>query len=197
MKNTNQLTKYKQPPGQHDYDAIQSVIDGVEEVARQCENRWGVGRLELLVSNDLREKFRRQLVRFNEAIEEHDVARVRITGAAMQRAWAALDQAATEAGAQLLAPEYWEALLPDGRVIAFCRDNVDAFAVFREGRLMDIWSTNEILQLIKSFPEIVLAKDTFPGATVTSARSKQLLDTLETEDDLYYPDQLEDAEVEK
>jgi hypothetical protein len=192
----NKLTTYTQPPGQHDYDAIQSVIDGVDEVARCCENRWGVGRLELLVSNDLREKFRRQLKRFNDAITEHDVARVRITGAAMQRAWQALDQAATEAKAPLLAPEYWEAQLTDGRLVAICRANVDAHAVVIEGRAIDVWTTQELIRVIENFPEVALAKATFPGATVISAKSKRALDMSEGEQDLYYPDQFDDAEAE-
>lgn len=193
----NKLTQYKQPPGQHDYDAIQSVIDGVDEVARQQEARWGVGRLELLVSNDLREKFRRQLKRFNDAITEHEVAQVRKSGEGMKRAWQALDQAATEAGAAPLSPEFWEVQLSDGRVIAFCRDRVDAFAVFRAGRYIDVWSTQEVMQLIEKFPEIALAKTTFPGATVVSARSKRVLDTPVGDEDFYYPDQLEDAEADE
>jgi hypothetical protein len=41
--NTKQISRYE-------HDAIQAVIDGVDETARRGEDKWGVGRLELLVS---------------------------------------------------------------------------------------------------------------------------------------------------
>jgi hypothetical protein len=157
-----------------EHDAISSVVAGVDETARQQEAKWGVGRLELLVSNELREKFRRQLRRFNDAITEQDVHQIRQAGAAMQRGWEALDEAATEAGAEPLKENMWEILLPDGRVVAFCQDNMNAYAVFRAGRNVDVWTPEEMARLIVSFPEIALAKQTFPGTTVISARSKQI-----------------------
>ena len=170
-----------------EYDAIQSVVDGVDEDARRQEAKWGVGRLELLVPDELREKFRRQLTRFNEAIIKQSVYDVRQSGAAMRRGWEALDRAATAAGAEPLKEDMWEILLPDGRVVAFCRDNTHAYAVFRSGRKVDVWTPEEIARLIDKFPEIALAKKTFPGATVVSARSKQ------TEDDVPFDDERDDS----
>jgi hypothetical protein len=156
-----------------EHDAIQSVVGGVEHLARQMEDKWGVGRLELLVADELREKFRKQLRRFNDAITQQDVHQVRQTGAGMQRGWEALDKAATAADAEPLKEDMWEILLSDGRVVAFCRDNAHAYVTFRSGRLVDVWTPEEIARLIEKFPEIALAKQTFPGATVVSARSKQ------------------------
>jgi hypothetical protein len=158
--------------GWQEYDAIQSVVDGVDEVARQQEAKWGVGRLELLVSDDLREKFRRQLRRFNEAVTEHDVERVRQAGAAMRRGWEALDKAAAEAGAPTLDPDIWEIPLSNGRVVALCRGRADAFAAARAGRHIDVWTTEEIARVIEKFPEIALAKQTLPGALVERIRVK-------------------------
>src|SRR5678816_873764 len=173
----------------HVYDAIGSVVDGLDEVARQQEAKWGVGRLELLVDDELRTKFRRQLRRFNEAITDNDVERVRQSGAAMRRGWEALDQAATKAGAKPIDPEIWEINLADGRVVALCKTIPEAFAVSRSGRYIDVWTVEEIARLIEKFPEIALAKETFPGALVESARSKKVpeptddvdLDMSETE----------------
>ncbi len=51
-----------------DLFAIRSVIDGVDHVAVEMENKWGVGRLRLLVDDDMRERFDRQAMLFNEAI---------------------------------------------------------------------------------------------------------------------------------
>lgn len=162
-----------------EYDATQAVIDGVDEVARQMETKWGVGRLELLVSDELREKFRKQARRFNEAITQHDVESVRQAGAGMRRGWEALDKAATEAGAQQLDPDIWEIQLSDGRVVALCRTKADAFATYRAGRHVDVWTTDEIKRLIESFPQIALAKQSFPGALVENVRTKGLVEPAE------------------
>lgn len=165
----------------YDYEAIQSVVDGVDEAARQQEVKWGVGRLELLVSDELREKFRKQLRRFNEAVIAHDVERVRQAGQAMRRAWEALDRAAEQADAKVLDPEYWEIGLSDGRVIALCRTKHDAYERHRQDRYVDVWTTEEIARLIESFPEIALAKSTFPGARIESVRAKRISEPVEEE----------------
>lgn len=179
-------SKYKpeQTPAYSKYDAaaIDSVIDGVMATQRQYEDKWGVGRLELLVDDELRLKFRDQYNRFNEAVMEHNVVLVRTRGAAMNRAWVALDQAATAAGAPTLHPEVWEIELPDGRVIAFCRHLHDSFHVARSGRAIEIWTPEEIVRVITSFPEIALAKDVFPGATVVSIKPKRLPEPETNED---------------
>ena len=36
---------------------IQAIVDGLDEIARGMERKWGVGRLRLLVSDLLRSKF--------------------------------------------------------------------------------------------------------------------------------------------
>jgi hypothetical protein len=158
----------------YEQDAINSVVDGIDQLARTMEDKWGVGRLELLVDDTLREKFRRQLRRFDQAVAQHDVAQVRISGGAMRRGWEALDKVATEAGKQPLDPEFWEIQLPDGKIIAFCRNKVDAFALVRMGRWLDVWTVEEVAGIIHRFPEISLAKKTFPGLVVVSARPKTI-----------------------
>jgi len=166
----------------HVYDAISSIVDGADEAARQREAKWGVGRLELLVNDELRTKFRRQVRRFNEAITDGDVERVRQSGAAMRRGWEALDHAATKMGAKPIDPEIWEINLSDGRVVALCKTLPDAFATVRSGRYVDVWTVEEIARLIEKFPEIVLAKETFPGVLVQSVRAKQPAEPLDDED---------------
>lgn len=161
-----------------EYDAIQAVIDGVDQVAQQMERKWGVGRLELLVSDELREKFRRQQRRFNEAIQERDVYKVRQAGDGLRRGWSALNAAATSAGAKELSPLVWEIQMPDGRVAAFCRDNTDAYAATWTGRYVDVWTIDEIARIIERFPEIALAKQTFPGAVLKNIRPKRIAEPI-------------------
>ncbi len=154
------------------YEAIAAVTAGVDDVARQMEDRWGVGRLPLLVDDELREKFARQLRRFDEAIGSNDVERVRQTGAATTRAWLALDQAATKSGAKQLQPDCWEVQLEDGRVVALCRTNTEAHAEVRSGRHVEVWTVDEIARIMFAFPGLGNAKQIFPGAIVESVRAR-------------------------
>lgn len=164
------------PPGWAEYDAIQSVIEGVDEVAKRYEAKWGVGRLDLLVSDDLREKFRKQQSRFDAAIMEHDLDGVRKSGAGMKRAWEALDLSAIVGGHQPLEPNVWEVAMPDGHVIAFVQTNAEAAVITRSGRYLEVWTVTEIARVIEKFPDIALAKQTFPGATVKAVRFKKPVD---------------------
>jgi hypothetical protein len=162
---TKQISRYE-------HDAIQSVVEGVDEAARRSEDKWGVGRLELLVGDELREKFRRQQRRLTRPLKSQDVEQVRSAGGAMRRGWEVLSQAATEAGAEPLSPEVWEIAMTDGRVVALCRNQADAYHAFRAGRHADVWTLEEVKRLIEAWPEIALAKQTFPGAEVVSARMR-------------------------
>lgn len=155
-------------------DRMQALIDGVDEVAKAAEAKWGVGRLRLLVSDELREKFDRQGRLLNQAIWTGDLDGVG-TGAethapAMRRGWQALDAAATAAGAQPLSPAVWEVPLSGGRVAALVRSVAEVHQVAREGRYVQVWSVDEIARLIDAFPEVVKAKEVFPGAEVLCGR---------------------------
>jgi hypothetical protein len=164
------------PPGWSEYDAIQSVIEGVDEVAKQYEAKWGVGRLDLLVPDDLREKFRKQQFRFDAAIMSHDIEAIRKSGAAMKRAWEALDAVAVECGNQPLELNVWEVAMSNGHVAAFVQTNAEAAIVTRSGRYLEVWTLAEVARVIDKFPEIALAKQTFPGATVKVVRFKKPVD---------------------
>lgn len=160
------------PPGWSEHKAMAVIIDGLDEVSRSYEAKWGVGRLDLLVSDELREKFRKQVIRLNQAIIDHDLEPLRKSAEAMKRAWVVLESAAIADGRKPLEPDVWEIPMPGGRVVAFTRTNAEAAAVTRSGRYLDVWTVNEIARVIDKFPEIALAKETFPGALVASVRTK-------------------------
>src|SRR6187455_446643 len=82
--------------------AGRSYIDGADQTAAEMEAKWGVDRLRLLVSPDLREKFDRQRYLFNQAIWHGELEVVRREAGRMVTAWLALDKAATAAGKQPL-----------------------------------------------------------------------------------------------
>lgn len=161
-------------PSWQEYDAISAITAGVDAVAVEMEQRWGVGRLPLLVDDVLREKFVRQLRRFDEAIMSNDVERVRTSGAATKRAWQALDDQATSSGQKQLQPDCWEVRLEDGRVVALCRTDAEAHAEVRSGRHVEVWTIDEIARIMFAFPGLGNAKQVFPGATVESVKARRL-----------------------
>ncbi len=152
------------------YSSIQAVIDGVDIDAVEMEKKWGVGRLRLLVSDDLRERFDRQGEKFNRAVWAADVGDVRKHGNGMHRAWLALDEAATEAGARPLDPVVWETRIGD-RVLAIVQTTAEAHAISSDGRAREVWTMEEIGRVLVAFSQQVgEAKQVFPGCEVVSVR---------------------------
>ena len=153
------------------YEETRSWIDGVDEVARAMELRWGVDRLRLLVGDDLRARFDRQAQKWNDAIWSGSLADVKVHAEGMRRGWQALDKAATEAGAQHLHPEVWEAATPSGRVVAIVRTSAEAHHVAREHRDMEVWTMAEVGRMVEHYANSIGAvKDAFPGACVVGVK---------------------------
>jgi hypothetical protein len=150
---------------------IQALIDGLDQVAFAMERKWGVGRLRLLVSDFLQAKFDEQKDRLDAALATGDEGHVSVQIEGMRRAWAALDLAAHEAGAQPLAPEVWECVLPStGEVVSLVRTAEEAHHVARECR---VFTVAEVAILIEALGDGVLnVKQKFPGAAVTGIRRK-------------------------
>ena len=148
----------------------QAAIDGADQVAVEAEAKWGAGRLRLLVSPELREKFDRQRYLFNQAIWHGDLEQVRVQSARMTAAWRALDGAAEANGAEVLSAEVWEIALEDGTVAAIVRSPEDARAVARDGRKLVVYSLDEIARILSHHSAVNEAKMVWPGATVEAVR---------------------------
>ena len=152
------------------YISAQAHIDGADELAHQMELRWGAGRLRLLVSPELREKFDRQRYLLNQAIWHGDLEAVRRETSRMAAAWMALERAAVAARALVMSPEVWEVRLEDGSVAAIVRSPEEAHAVVASGRKLAVYTLDEIGRILSHHSAVIEAKLTFPGATVEAVR---------------------------
>jgi hypothetical protein len=153
------------------YIAGRAYIDGADETACEMEAKWGADRLRLLVSPELREKFDRQRYLFNQAIWHGELEDVRRESGRMVKAWLALDAAAGSAGKPKLSPRVLEVAIDGGRcVAAIVASDHDAAAVNADGREVVVYTLEEIGRLLASYPNIAVAKQVFPGATVTEIR---------------------------
>ncbi len=153
---------------------IRAIIDGLDQVAVEMERKWGIDRLRLLVSDFLRAKFDAQKGKLDAAIATNREVYIRAQAEGMKRAWAALDKAATDAGAKPLSPDVWECVLSSGEVISIVRTEAEANHICRECRVFTI---DEIALVIDGLPDAVLeAKKVFPGAAVTGVRERKPID---------------------
>ena len=135
------------------------------------EQKWGVGRLRLLVDPELREKFDRQRYLLNQAIWHGDLEAVRREASRMTAAWMALDRAAEALGAPMLDPlVWWEVRLVNGTVAAIVKSLDDAKAVIAVDRRMVVYTLEEIGRILSHHTAVTEAKLTFPGATVEAVR---------------------------
>lgn len=164
------------------YIAGRAYLDEADATAADMENKWGPGRLRLLVSPELREKFDRQRYLLNQAIwHGKSVEDVRTQAGRMVKAWLALDKAATEAGKEQLDPMVWEVVLPDQSVAAIVPSDAHAGLVRADGRKLAVYTLEEIARLLGHDRALFVAKLTFPGATVVEVR-KTVSDPLEAFD---------------
>ena len=151
--------------------------EAVQASQSAAERTWGAGRLERLVGEAapaLLARFRRQQETWRAALEAAWLAEyltgdllgaVEAKAGAMQRAWAALDTWASEAGHRPIAPWVWEVWLADGSVAAFVQDDEQASKVIADGRYLSVYTPKEVARLIDVLPEAFkIAKTTWPGA---------------------------------
>jgi hypothetical protein len=164
------------------YLAGRAELDGADLIADAMERKWGVGRLRLVVSTELREKFDRQRYLLNQAIWHGDLEAIRREAKRSVAAWTALDRAACASGATPVSPAVWEVALGNGAVAAIVRDVADASLARAEGRQGAIYTLEEIGRLLAGFPALARAKEVWEGAAVVSGRAypSDPLDAIET-----------------
>lgn len=149
-----------------------AITDGVDFIASEMERKWGIGRLRLLVNDDLRSRFDAQAEKFDAAIQSAQTDLLSVQAEGMKRAWQALDKAATAAGQQPLSAEVWEVKLPGSeKIVAVVRTTSEAHMVATPDR--ETWTLSEIAHLIEHAGSIIAdIKRTFPGAEITAIHGK-------------------------
>jgi len=153
------------------YISGRASLDEADALEVELELKWGRDRLRLLVDTALREKFDRQRYLTSQARWHGQLDDVQREAKRMAAAWKALDKAATESGAQVLDPAMWEVTLEDGTVATLVREPQLANRVLADGRRINVYTLQEIANMISAFPEVVKAKETFPGAKVEKTKT--------------------------
>jgi hypothetical protein len=151
---------------------INSIISGVDKVAIEMERKWGINRLRMLVPDADREKFDRQTANFDMVIGTSDTNEIRLHADSMKLAWAALDEIANAAGAEILKPDIWEIRLPgSGDIVAFVRTEAEAYRLARDGQ--EAYTAADIAAAIEGLGKTSRhIKRMWPGAKVERVEVK-------------------------
>jgi hypothetical protein len=174
----SRVTQYASPSS---YDKVQSAVLEYDKAATIYEERWGRDRLADLANPALRERFYQQIYRMNQAISAVDHREVAHQVSVTLRGYAALEAAALEAGHKPLEGRFWDAPMPDGRVLCVCPDHHEAGKVARQRKGEDVlvYSVEEVANILATngAAEAVNAvKAAFPGATATGSRKAEVFD---------------------
>ena len=120
-----------------DYARFKLSLVAVDQAFFASEQRWGVGRLERVVSPATLAAYQRGWTAYREALEAGDPDGLEAIGPKMVQALAVMAAEAEAAGCRPLDVATWEAALPDGRVLVVVNTQAEASAVLRASKAAD------------------------------------------------------------
>lgn len=163
-----------------DHDRWLLATRDADEAFRASEAKWGIGRLERLVSRATLEAYRKGWLAYREALAGSidDLERI---APKMVRALHAMDAEATAAGHGPLEVTRWEAATNDGRVLVLVRTVAEAHAIAREPKAdgapeLVIWSMEEAARVLSAYGVVSDIKAAWPGAECVRASGVQMRD---------------------
>ena len=161
---------------------VRSAIIELDKIVSDMETRWGIDRLPELIDEQLRERFNLQLDRLNKSIEMDVGVEVKTEAEAMARAYQHIEKVAIANGHKELTGEFWQAPMPDGRVVAITQNFEEQHKVSKQYPDMLVYSVQEVANILANWKDhevAVMTKHLFPGAEVTAVRSKEMTDDQE------------------
>lgn len=156
--------------------ACDMALAPFDRAARESERKWGVNRLEGLVSPETAARYGSALGKLNAAIDANDPADTAARAAVCIRGMAAMEAEAIAAGHQPIKAEAWE-IDVDGVTCAILKDDASwpKYAELRPG--VRIYSLREVGNALAAYGQTVAAvKDLWPGARVTAVRERTQLE---------------------
>ncbi len=149
-------------------EAVTEALRPLDRIAVEMEGKWGVGRLQRLVTPEIAARFGSAKDKLNDAIRANDGDEVAKRASVLIRGWQALDAAATEAGCEAL-PLRTVAVQHNGRAYVVAWDRSDVHKAAKLSRAPEnVLTVHELLiayEALKS--KIDGVKQAFPGAELT------------------------------
>lgn len=171
------------PRNQWEYDQIDGALKPLDALASEMEARWGVGRLQELVSPATAAKFQSAKHKLDLAIADGGVGEVIKRAGVLMRGWQALEQEAIDAGNKPMPADVWIASVGDENgkpavQYAIAKNNSDA-SLAQSGLV--VYTLPEVARIIRAFNDGLLChadavKAAFPKAVITDVRPKEVVE---------------------
>lgn len=143
---------------------INQLLDKLDTKACEVESRWGVGRIERLVSFDMAQKWTRQMDKLREAISANDVFTLPEIVSGTIRGYEVMEADAIAQGHQPMHESVGMSVrLPSGKELLIVRNRVDAENAHRKDCV--VWTLDEVANIIENKYTLVNEiKDILPQA---------------------------------
>lgn len=154
-----------------------------DRMAAEMDRKWGVDRLVELVSPEMAERYGSAMAKLNAAIDAADPEQVSLRANVCMRGMQAMDQAATESGAEPASQDVW-LVQADGREFGLLRDARAWPAVQKKHPNLRLISEREMILAIEMYQQSLTGKmietvtDSFPNADVIKIPNSNLEDEL-------------------
>ena len=152
-------------------EVCQAAANSVDKIARNLENKWGIGKLQELATPNLAVKFEQARQNFSDAINGNDVQYLVSKANNLIDGWKALERYALKNGFKPGTEEVWYAIAPEDQgeyKFAIVKHAADTAAVDRT-KYPRVYTLDEIARIINAFetPTIQSTKENFPNSTIT------------------------------
>lgn len=153
------------------YDQMYGAMRPVDAIASEMELRWGVGKLETLVTPETAAKFESARAKLDVAIFNKDPELVTQRAGVMVRGWKALEAEALRLGHKPAPPELWYAKAPeeyglDEMQFVIAKDNSAATLAQTDLPVYTVTEVARIIRLWRSQSDVSKVKNIFAGAEV-------------------------------
>ena len=154
-----------------------------DHMAHAMDRKWGVDRLVELVPPEMAERYGAAMAKLNAAIDAADPEQVSLRAGVCMRGMAAMDKAATEAGAEPASQDVW-LVQADGREFGLLRDARAWQSVQEKHPGVRLISEREMILAIEMYQRslagqmVQAVKDSFPQADVIKIPNDNLEDEL-------------------
>lgn len=154
-----------------------------DHMAHAMDRKWGVDRLVELVPPEMAERYGAAMAKLNAAIDAADPEQVSLRAGVCMRGMAAMDKAATEAGAEPASQDVW-LVQADGKEFGLLRDARAWQSVQEKHPGVRLISEREMILAIEMYQRslagqmVQSVKDSFPQADVIKIPNDNLEDEL-------------------
>lgn len=164
------------PRNKFEYDEIDGALKPLDKLASSMEAKWGIGKLQTIVSPETSSKFQSAKAKLDEAIAYNNPKDVVKRAGIMMRGWEAIEKEAISLGYKPYPADVWMANAPEehGRPAVeytIIMDSADASKI-KNGT--PVYNLTEVARMIRFFNSHTFDTDKvkalFPDAEVKNIR---------------------------